>query len=846
MAEGTTISDSDSDREQSIQMEIDQDNNCDENTQIVDEMDVVCEDNVDNISTTEIPKKFYFKLTSEEWQECPLIDNKKGDRHLGGKWTDIFLQKIAKRNPLCPIAFKRNRVVKRNSRKKGCAFFSGKAVCNFTGCTQYEMRIKNEPETGSSVKVKVKVSPCTVLHETGILKGRPLKGLNREVVAQEIQKSGPSNVFYNRLGEAAEGAYEAGNTTNFRSKEVMQKISSEINLSDRLHDDVIREVVLMKQIYDDLDEGVETFKGCIQFVSSYPFACHIYDFDQVTLLADSIKNKTAILYFDATGGVISKIPGQSKKLFYYSMLLRGQCAGDPPIPVAEFISNSHATVDVCNFLMRLQRDLHQIRPSAGQPQRIEVDFSWVLIHATLLTFNCEHISNYLDRSWRILCSESDCEQTEKTLIHICSSHVLHKISSQLKTFFKDKQTCKYIMYTVALMINTTTLDELNTLFNFLSILLLSTSPLSHPRFNEAKNTLDKLMKQHPRDNDDEILTQDDDNLAVCDKEDDEILSKQPSKSAFAKHFKLMSKVIQSEMDEVETTDENVFYSPAAQTYLINTYMSVAPIWTGLLIPDVKHDTNSPAENWMKIVKKDIMQNKKKLRPGMFIRKLRTGIKGRIREFRAKMIFKKKLDKSKPKSCKVSKETVEISEEKWGPKKKSSKKKSLFFSPPVVIPQPKRKKGTGKVNVTKKTTDVVKYTANALHWGGKVQLPDGTYYMSNTCPVDNLLMFCYLATEIPYIRDRLEIEAGTTPVIQLLLDIFDLFKAGEWQQGRAKWLVTTQTITTANRNWNVWGGEAERFVEYFATVQKTTRNSKCSKRRCPQPQKVVNSQEILLG
>ena len=43
-------------------------------------------------------------------------------------------------------------------------------------------------------------------------------------------------------------------------------------------------------------------------------------------------------------------------------------------------------------------------------------------------------------------------------------------------------------------------------------------------------------------------------------------------------------------------------------------------------------SNAIVENWMRILKINILQNQTKLRPGDFLRKIREGLEGRIRAF----------------------------------------------------------------------------------------------------------------------------------------------------------------------------------------------------------------------
>ena len=119
-------------------------------------------------------------------------------------------------------------------------------------------------------------------------------------------------------------------------------------------------------------------------------------------------------------------------------------------------------------------------------------------------------------------------------------------------------------------------------------------------------------------------------------------------------------------------------------------------------------------------------------------------------------------------------------------------------------------------------------------------------MSNTCSVDNLLMMTYIATEHSHVLEWFEKNAGQIRVLQVVLDIFSLFRSNHFEEGRAMWLSEYCKVITVSVNWNVWGGEAERFVEFFAAAQETVTISSCSKRRCPVGQKRNHSKEILLG
>ena len=63
----------------------------------------------------------------------------------------------------------------------------------------------------------------------------------------------------------------------------------------------------------------------------------------------------------------------------------------------------------------------------------------------------------------------------------------------------------------------------------------------------------------------------------------------------------------------ETGEPNKYYMPSAVNFLLQRYLAIAPLWTYLLF--AKPVTNAEVENWMRILKHDILLSKTRLRPG---------------------------------------------------------------------------------------------------------------------------------------------------------------------------------------------------------------------------------------
>ena len=77
------------------------------------------------------------------------------------------------------------------------------------------------------------------------------------------------------------------------------------------------------------------------------------------------------------------------------------------------------------------------------------------------------------------------------------------------------------------------------------------------------------------------------------------------------------------------------YLPALPNLFVNHYMPICPIWTSLILGPVISPgevnvryNNAIAENWMKVIKSNILNNETKHRLGDFLRKMREGLEGR--------------------------------------------------------------------------------------------------------------------------------------------------------------------------------------------------------------------------
>ena len=104
------------------------------------------------------------------------------------------------------------------------------------------------------------------------------------------------------------------------------------------------------------------------------------------------------------------------------------------------------------------------------PRRVEIHFSWPILNAVLGAFNSEDCRAYLQRVWQIItCPEKSYEGF--TYPHLCSAHIIHQMSRNLKKINVPKFMRETITFFFALLVNKTSLREAGLLFKHISIVL---------------------------------------------------------------------------------------------------------------------------------------------------------------------------------------------------------------------------------------------------------------------------------------------------------------------------------------------------------------------------------------
>ena len=169
-----------------------------------------------------------------------------------------------------------------------------------------------------------------------------------------------------------------------------------------------------------------------------------------------------ISYLDATGTIIADWEG--RRVLYYPLVIRHPVPGNPPLPVAELITNCHNVHIIQNFLRAFRRDEMEIYGSYASvrvPKLFTCDQGKAILIAALHEFNQENIQDFLGRVWTLLQKKDEKAAIGKMTPHICCSHFMRKAHNMLKILKKDKEIWyRFLMYIVALFVNAETMKQL--------------------------------------------------------------------------------------------------------------------------------------------------------------------------------------------------------------------------------------------------------------------------------------------------------------------------------------------------------------------------------------------------
>lgn len=772
------------------------------------------------------PPNFSVSLTREEWSAIKP-DEREGYRVLKKGWTDYMTEKIARVNKYCVLSFKVNKVKSNKSRKAKKCYWRGKAVCKFTGCANYSLSIEKDPDmTEGDIIVNVSVQG-RVIHSCEEQHARHCTEPERQKIKDKLGELTPMLLHTKQLASADEDKLLSGNFNDVKSVQVLQKISSEKNLGNRLDQDIFIDCFELQQKLDAEEPSTKLKHSSIQYIAISPFVVHSYSESQLEILQDIQRSNSCLLYLDATGSVVGKPHPASQSVLYYAVCIECQSTTKTVVPVAEMISADQTTATILHWLTCLRRDFFKLFQKHLKPQKVETDFSWAMIHAIIQAFNTITVQEYLKICFQ-LCQENG--KVEMTVLHLCAAHMLKLVSMKLAKMQCKKDIKRFFLYCFALLQNTSTFNHILSVMK--SVVFVFSA---RKNTNGCQKHLSAFKDAINKQNADQIKVEMEDGEE--DPDDSEKFAKSISKSSpFFGPIERIVRQTEHEAEEEDDTEKNGEPNPyccESITDILLHYAGVVRLWTGIMLTALgkTRDSNAAVENWFRTTKTVILTSKLHRRAGDFLQVQHEFVVGRLKG----VSLGKKRGLPMKSSAKEAQDTdgpeaLPLTQEEQWHKRTTQKRKSRYYSAP-----PTRKKV--KLSAPQQTKGC------CPPWGGEGTIGDQTIKLTNTYTVDNLLYTIHLAIKRrSSIESDLQKHSHVDPWIATLLQVHDHFNTTEWGQGKLLWL--NQIGRFKGQLLNAFGTEEDMVTYRLGFLLNTELAGKCQSPDCPVVKRISGSIDIL--
>ncbi|KAF7211628.1 transcript variant X3 [Nothobranchius furzeri] len=370
----------------------------------------------------------------------------------------------------------------------------------------------------------------------------------------------PRSLYLDSLNKIPEKAFQAGCRDEAPSKEVLKNIAWSHRKKDRPH---LNEMASL-QILIDRQQGLPN--EVLQRVLLHPKGIMLWS--QKTLIVFYQWCKDDIVYFDATGSIISKDNASATPYYVYEIIVRNPFKGSSPLPTATFVTCDHTTASVTYFVQAFQTELTRMYGSRAnkRPVMIICDGSLVLLQSIAITFCRASLEDLLERYFQVITGQLDTDNFNIPILHRCLSHIMKNAKDLCKK--RLEKHYKFGMHIFGLLACSSNLKDFDGII--LSATVVFKSPCSGPEVQKHLQNLKLLINQTGNGDDEEkdIIPEDYKTAIVH--------------SSVKQHF---AEVIASAHLDV-TGPPNVYHAPAFISSLSKYFLPHATLWSGMLLGDL--------------------------------------------------------------------------------------------------------------------------------------------------------------------------------------------------------------------------------------------------------------------
>lgn len=384
-------------------------------------------------------------------------------------WTSPFIAAMTKETG-CIVNFKGNDILPKGS--KVVKSISLRGYCKHENCRSY--RLEWIPDRSvSSKKFSIKSNQTEKNHPTQLTGW--CNGLARQELKEKSLGAYPKGLFNEKMNSIDMSLVKKeNNLQGLLSYDSYRKVRSEKLNENRGAIDDVADVKLMRQksIQNKEDQYIHEILD--------PFGVYLYSQAQFNILKQEIKKRSdefeVVMHIDSTGAVVRKPCESCNQLMYYAGIIKTKSAeynnNNDYFPVFEMISSSHDVVAIGNWLRTTKERLGILEPWLD---RVVTDMSFATINSLCDIFNHQSFIEYLNltHKWMMNMDLFRNEKKSKTIISLCTSHLMKNLTRDIKNACKEEIVAKHIIEIFSSLFNIPSYELMRSVWRKLCVLLLS-------------------------------------------------------------------------------------------------------------------------------------------------------------------------------------------------------------------------------------------------------------------------------------------------------------------------------------------------------------------------------------
>ena len=401
----------------------------------------------------------------------------------------------------------------------------------------------------------------------------------------------------------------------------------------------------------------------------------------------SARQRSNVLYFDATGS-IHKIIKRQKNPFFYSLVFHDSI-NSSIIPLAEFLTTANDQTNVTKILLSIKNLLTDCKKNL-YPSVIVVDHSYCLINSVMSSFNGCHLSVYLNWCFDMIFKKpSNLEFINliKVKVYLCSTHFLKNIIKQTKSINANENVKKGFIFMFTLLQNSVTykqfdsyLMNIHNIFNnqyldesvFLSLKFLLNElrvrNLSSTKADDVESPDQKIRNFEF----DKFLKES--NVYMKQDFDETLKNSSPWKLFLDQRITNFHKLLieKYSMNRDQLLPNEFFCKPLFA--ILEKYFHLVPLWSGICVQEELLQTriksrfsNNFVESWFRQIKHCILK-KRKVSTSELSSALYKRLLSKYHQFYSDKIVQNSIENAK----------IDQITEKWKDKNEKYKREKGFF------------------------------------------------------------------------------------------------------------------------------------------------------------------------